>query len=218
MDDSLISFFWNDSEDFLQVSADKVLLRIGAEDFRISFSNLVSFQVQTKKKLAPLIIGAILTSLALVNIFIEGAGLSMIAFLSIGLLILYLGISDYWVVKIEKFDTSVSKWISKNKHPQFPLTLVNIISFKISKGVFPPFYAQIKKEMIDKVFSIYTNGEKLTDPLTYYLLPPKANTNYVLVKVDITKLSGSLEFVLDQPYLALGQHKINNDAIINMEV
>lgn len=217
MSDPIISFFWPDSSDTFQLFNEKVFFKVGKNKTQALFSNLIAFQISTKKKLAPLISGAILTSLALVNIIIEGAGLSMIGFLSVALLVLYFGLTDYWVLKIEQYDTNFSLWISKNTHPKFPQTLINIINFRISKGVFPPFYAQIKKEELEKVFTNYTNGEKIKDSIQYYLVPPKTDVHHVLVKIDISKLAASLKFVLDQPYLALGNHKINNDAIMGVD-
>ncbi len=218
MNHPIISFSWNDSADFLMVSSDAVLISTKGKNIQVLFSNLVSFQVNTKKKLAPLIIGAVVTSLALVNILIKGSELSMIGVLCAGLLISYVGQSDYWVIKVERYDSSFSLWISKNKCPHFPIPLVNIVNFKITKGVFPPFYAHIKKERTTQIFSKALETEIINTPIHYYLLPPKPTPNYVLVKIDIAKLTKPLEFVIDKPYLALGGYKINNDAIINFEV
>lgn len=195
-----------------------LLLKSGAKNYQILFSNLISFKLDSKKKLAPLIIGAVITSLALVNILIEGAGLSMIGLLSIGVLILYVGISNYWVITIDLYSENSAVWISKNICSQFPQTIINIIDFKISKGIFPPFYVYVKKDMINNVIIHSNAAEKLIKPIPYYLIPPKLNSEYVLLKVDITQMSMPIEFVLNQPYLAIGSYKINNAALMNTEV
>lgn len=218
MNDSIISFYWNNSSDFLRFNSETLYLEIGSKNYQVPFSNLISFKLDSKKKLAPLIIGAVITSLALVNILIEGAGLSMIGFLSIGLLILYFGLSDYWVISIEQISESTTIWISKNKCPQFSLTLINIIDFRISKQGFPPFYAYVKKDMINNVISNSNLVENLIEPVVYYLIPPKPDPAYVLIKIDITKITAPIEFVVNQPHLAEGRHKINNAALMNIEV
>lgn len=218
MNDTLISFYWNESTDFIKLNPEGIYLKSGSKKFQFSYANVISFKLDTKKKLAPLVSGAVLTSLALVNILIEGAGLSMIGFLSIGLLTLYFGLSNYWVFNIEQFSKSTSIWISKNKCAQIPATLVNIIDFKIAKGEFPPFYAYINKVRISKVINYSNTDESLVEPIVYYLIPPKSNPDYILLKIDITKMTTPLEFVLNQLYLAEGSYKINKEALLNIEV
>lgn len=217
MNDSIISFYWNNSTDYLTCNSEKLLLQIGGKKQQVSFTNLVSIKLDSKKKLAPLIIGAVITSLALVNILLEGAALSMIGFLSIGLLTLYFGQSNYWVINIEQYDKSHSTWISKNKCPHFPLTLINIMSFKVSKGFFPPFYALLKKDLLDDSIAKLSITEKAESPINYYLLPPKPEPKEVLAKIDIAQISKPIEFVQNQQYLATGEYKINIAAIINTE-
>ncbi len=217
MNDSIFSFYWNDSADYLTCSPEKLFLEIGGKKQQISFTNLISVKLDTKKKLAPLIIGAVVTSLALVNILLEGAGLTMMGFLSIGVLTLYFGLSDYWVITIEKYDNSQATWISKNKCPQFPLTLVNIVNFKVSKGFFPPFYAVLKKDLMNESIANAGIIEKVKEPIEYYLLPPKLTEDQVLAKIDISQISKPIEFVQNQRYLAKGEYKINITAIINTE-
>lgn len=193
-------------------------MKNGAKNYKVPYSSLVSFKLSTKKKLGPLVFGAVITSLALVNILLEGAGLYMIGFLSIGLLILYFGLSNYWVFNIEQFSESNAVWVSKTQCPHIPLVLINIIEFKISKGVFPPFYAYIKKERISDVINYDSDEVKLTEPIVYYLIPPISNPSYILIKIEITKMTTSIDFVLNQLYMAEGSYKINKEALLNIEV
>lgn len=217
MNDSIILFKWNNSTDFLTCNSEILFLEIGGKKHQAFFANLVSIKLDSKKKLAPLIIGAVITSLASVNILLEGAGLSMMGFLSIGLLTLYYGLSDYWVISIEKYDKSKAIWISKNKCPEFSLTLINILNFKISKGFFPPFYALLNKNLMDDSIANTSAIKKAIEPIKYYLLPPKLTKNQVLAKIDISRLNSPIEFALNQQYLATGEYKINFAAIINTE-
>lgn len=217
MNDSIISFYWNNSTDYLLLNSQEIELKVGSKVSNILFSNLISIRLNTKKKLAPLIIGAVATSLALVNILIEGAGLSMMGLLSIGLLVLYFGTSDYWVFSIELYSKSYAVWVSKNKCPQIPFTLINIIDFKVSKGFFPPFYAFIKKEDINDVITNSDTVDKVIEPIKYYLIPPKNNPELVMLKIDITKISNQIVFVLDQVHLAEGKHQINKAALMDIE-
>jgi hypothetical protein len=217
LENAIILFSWNNSSDFLGINSEAIQLNIGSKIYQIPLSNLVVAKLDSKKKLAPLIAGGVLTSLALVNILLEGAGLSMIGLLSFGLLVLYFGLSDYWVLNIEQFNKSSSIWISKNKCSVFPQTLINIIMHKISKGVFPPFYAHVKKEWLHHAMSNSYTPEKSNDPISYYLVPPMPNPDYVLIKVDISKLKASIKFVINEAHLAESHYKINNEALMNLE-
>lgn len=215
MDAPIISFKWNNSDDFLEVNTQGVGFYINKKSTLVSFSSLLSIKLESKKKLGPLITGAVLTSLAMVNILLEGAGLSMISVFSIGMLILYFGLSDYWVLTIHQFKESQAFWISKNKCLTFPKTLINIIDYRVSKGFFPPFYAIIKKNSIEKYVGNPAALYQLEYPLAYYLTPPTQGSNMLLLKVDLEKLHQTLTYEINQSHLAIGTLQINKDAIIN---
>ncbi|MCF6352303.1 MAG: hypothetical protein L3J06_04760 [Cyclobacteriaceae bacterium] len=219
MSDSIISFSWNDSTNFLKCDAESIEINADGKTIKISFSYLVSIHLNSKKKLAPLIIGVVLASLALVNILLEGASLSMIGFLSLGLLILYFGSTDYWVIRIDQFSESTPKafgaiWISKNKCPKFSKTFINIIDFKISKGFFPPLYAIANGVNLNDFINNTPQIALLAQPLKYYLTPPILTQDQILIKVDVSNLNFGLEVVVDEAHWAIGKYKINEEALI----
>ncbi|MCF6360595.1 MAG: hypothetical protein L3J29_07520 [Cyclobacteriaceae bacterium] len=215
---ALIFFAWNNSENFFSFNNNNIELRLEKKLSRFSISNLISIKLSIKKKLAPLIIGAVLASLALVNILLEGAELSMIGLLSIGLLILYFGVSEYWVITIEQFKESKSIWISKNKCLLFPKTLINIIDYKISKGFFPPIYTSIDRAKLEHIIADNQHIIELTEPLKYFLMPPKQDPKFLLLKIDLSKISHPLTFISDQDYMAIGKFQIDKEALLNIEI
>jgi len=214
----IISFKWNNSEDFLHFNSQELELNTNKKTQNIPFTSLVSIKLDAKKKLAPLIIGAVLASLALVNILLEGAGLTMIGVLSIGMLILYFGLSEYWVITIEQYQETNSTWVPKSKCLSFPSTLINIIDYRASKGFFPPFYTNVSRNELASFISDANQQYRLAKPLKYFLTPPKADINNLLLKIDVERLNQTLSFKVDMPYLATGTLQINKDAILNIEL
>ena len=217
MDTPLISFKWNNSNDFLDFNSQGLMLSVKNKPSQISFSSLISIKLDKKKKLAPLILGAVFASLAMVNILIEGAGLSMIGLLSTGMLVLYIGLTEYWVITIEGFQESHAHWISKNKCVEFPKTFVNIIDYRASKGFLPPFYSIIGKDSLSSSIAEATIQQQLKKPLEFYLTPPKCPSDKVLIKIELEKLNQTLTYVINKPYLATGVLQINKEAILNLE-
>jgi len=218
LDTPLVSFLWNNSEDFLNVNNYGFEINANNQDVSFPFSSLVSIKLALKKKLAPLIAGAIITSLALVNILLEGAALSMIALLSSGLLILYFGLTEYWVISIEQFKESKSIWIAKNKCTLFPKTLIHILAYKISKGFFPPFYASVERGNFVNVVAGEQPIKELAEPIYFFLIPPKKNPNCLLLKVDLSNITSTLTYVVDKDYLAIGRYQLNKEALLNIEI
>ncbi len=218
MDIPIIFFTWNSSEDFLNISHHSFEINSEKKESSFPFSSLVSVKLALKKKLAPLIIGAIITSLALVNILLEGAELSMIGLVSAGLLVLYFGLSDYWVITIEQFKESKSIWIAKNRCAQFPKTLINIIEYKISKGFFPPFYASVERSKFENVITGEYPIKELTEPICFFLIPPKKEAKCLLLKVDLSKITSTLTYVVNKDYLATSKYQINKEALLNIEI
>ncbi len=217
MNNPIISYKWNNSEDFLDFNAQGLTLNVKNTPLHISFSSLLSIKLDIKKKLAPLISGAIFASLAMVNILLEGASLSMIGLLSIGMLVLYIGLTQYWVITLDQLQESKAHWISKNKCAEFPKTLVNIIDYRVSKGFLPPFYLLLKKEELVSSIAEANIQQTLKTPLELYLTPPRQLADQVLLKLELEKLNQTLTYVINKPYLTTGTLQINKEAILNME-
>ncbi len=210
-------FKW-DNDDYLSVGTENLLIYSAGRKEVFSLASLISIKLSTKKKLAPLIMGAVLACLALINILLSGAGLIMMGVLSIGLLILYVGMTEYWVISLDQFKTTKAIWIAKNKCDVFPQSLINIIDYRVSKGFFPPFYTITNRNNLANIVSERGHTMKIKEPIYYYLTPPKQSAHQLLLKVDLNKIATTLHYIANQNYLALGKHQLNKDALLNIEI
>ncbi|MCB0497933.1 MAG: hypothetical protein KDC79_17470 [Cyclobacteriaceae bacterium] len=218
MTEPFISYHWNDDFDSLKIGQDHIYIRNNRKFYHFQIAEIISAELVTKKKLAPLIAGAVISSLATVNIILEGASMYIIALLFVGLLILYFGLTDYWVVKIVNPRESALIWINKNKTPHFPEKIFNFIHYRIKQGDFPPFYCQVEKSELQKFLEEKNESEPGFAHVNYSLLPPKPLKNNVILKVSITELSKPIVFNSESGYIAYGEYKINGSAIMGMEL
>jgi len=213
-----IQFYWNNDQDFIKISLNELYIKNNKQSNKYLLTNLLSIKLESKKKLGPLVLGAIITSLALINILLEGAGLFMIGLLSIGFLILYFGLSEYWILSIETQQDKTHYWISHAKSPQFSLSFIRMIDYKISNGVLPPLYCYIDTNKFSEYLNSSNEIAQCLLPIEYYLIPPKKIVGHSLLKIDVSQLNKPIKIILNQSYLALGTYKINKEALINIEV
>lgn len=216
LSDPFISYQWNDDYDSLKFSKDFLYLRNKKQFYQFAFSEIISAELLSKKKLAPLVSGAIISSLAAVNILLEGSSLYMVAILFIGLLILYIGLNGYWVVKIVTPRDSTLLWLSKNKNPYFPEVILNVVHYRIKQGVFPPLYCQLEKSRLHEYIEEKNEMNPGLQLIHYSLLSPKPLKSNIILKVDPTLLTKPLTFEVHPDYLASGTHKINSSALLDM--
>lgn len=214
----IISYKWNDDFDSLKIGTDYLYIRSKKRFYQYHFSEIISAELLSKKKLAPLVTGAIISSLAMVNIMLEGAGLYMVAFFFVGLLVLYFGLTEYWVIKIVQPGDSNLIWISKNKTPKFPEVILSVVHYRIKQGIFPPLFCQIDKKSIQEYIEEKNEANPSEKQVKYTLLQPKSLKGSLILKVDPTRLSKPLAFEPESGYLATGKYKINASALLSMEL
>ncbi len=198
-----ISYPWPGTNAKLTLAGDSFTFHLQGKTESFSLLALNELTVTTKRKLAPLVGGAILTSLAMVNILLKGASLNMLAFLSVGLLILYAGFTSYWVLTLQLNTETKAYWLNKNKYINFPSTMVKIINFKISKGYYPPVYVALQptnKQEVDKLPLINSTTE---NPIPLYLLPPKGHTAQQLTSLSLENIVYPITAVTGQEYWGL---------------
>ena len=213
-----ISFKWNNDHDSLKIGANHLYLRSNKKFYQFDFSEIISAELLTKKKLAPLVTGAIISSLAMVNILLEGASLYMVGFFSIGLLILYFGLTDYWVIKIVHPQDTTQLWINKNKTPNFPEVILSVVHYRIAQGYFPFLYCEIPKDELSSYIEEINENDPESASINYFLLPPKHKERHVTLKVDATRLTKQIKFHQQPGFLAYGNYKINKAALVGKEV
>lgn len=218
MPDPIISYKWNDDFDSLKIGTEYLYIRSNKRFYQYSFSEIISAELLSKKKLAPLVTGAIVSSLAMVNIMLEGASLYMVAFFFLGLLVLYFGLTDYWVIKIVHPGDSTLVWVNKNKTPKFPEVILSVVHYRIKQGIFPPLYCQIDKQKIQEYIEEKNEANPGKIYIRYSLLQPKPLKGSLILKVDPTQLSKPLAFKPEHGYLASGNYKINASALLSMEL
>jgi len=214
----IIQFYWNNDQDYIKIDLNELFIKNNKQFDQFILSNLLSIKLESKQKLGPLVMGAIIASLALINILLEGASLYMIGLLSMGFLILYAGLSEYWTLTIDTVIDKKHYWISKAKSPQFPLSFINLIDYKISKGVIPPLYCYIDTNNFSDYLNNSNGISQSISPIEYYLIPPQKIAGHSLIKVDVSYFNKPIEVVLGQSYIAQGNYKINKAALINIEV
>lgn len=218
MQTPFISYQWNDDYDSLKLGTEYLYIRNNKRFYQFSFSEIISAELLSKKKLAPLVSGAIISSLATINILLEGSSLYMVAILFAGLLVLYFGLNDYWVIKIVTPKDSTLLWISKNKTPKFPEVIWNIIHYRVKQGDFPPFYCQLDKSKLEDYIEEKNEANPGLISIYYALLPPKALKGNIILKIDPTQLTKPITFEIQSGYIASGKHKINSSALLDMKL
>lgn len=215
MPEPIISFQWNNDRDSLKIGVNHLYLRHKKKFYQFQFSEIISAELLTKKKLAPLVSGAIISSLVMVNILIAGPSVYMVGLFSIGLLIFYLGLTDYWVINIAHPTDSTQLWISKNKTPLFPEVILSVTSYRIKQGYFPLLYCEVDKKEINNFLQQNNENPGKAHPL-FTLLPPKKKPDSLILKIDASRLSKQIYFHEEPGILAYGNYKINKEALVGI--
>ena len=108
---------------------------------KIPISEISKAIIERRRKLAPLIAGGIITSLALLSILLYSSSLEVVALVAGGLLLTYYGMQEYIVIHLEHTSQSDLIWLPHRVTLESVRPLIGILEYYINKQQFPIMYA-----------------------------------------------------------------------------
>lgn len=129
-----------DTTQFLGLSSLYFKVHYGKNQFEIPLEELNRIILEKRRKLAPLILGGIITSLGLLSIFLFSSGLEIVAIVAFGLLLTYFGIQEYVVIHIEHSNNTRLIWLPLKIQLEKVRPFIAILEYYLSKQNFPVLY------------------------------------------------------------------------------
>ena len=110
-------------------------------NFKIPLHEVAKVILEKRRKLAPLVIGGIITSLSLLSILLFSSSLEVVGLAAFGLLLTYYGVEEYVVMHIEHANTTTLIWLPKKVAIASIRPFVALLEFYLSRQYFPVIFA-----------------------------------------------------------------------------
>jgi len=120
--------------------------RYKGEVLKIPLSEIAKVILEKRKKLAPLIVGGIITSLGLLSILLYSSRLEIVGLVAAGLLLTYYGMQEYLVLHIEHASNTQLIWLPLKVSISSLRPLIAMLEYYVSKSHFPLLATKVSND------------------------------------------------------------------------
>ena len=181
--------------------------------YKIPLAEIAKTILEKRRKLAPLILGGLITSLSLLSIILYSSSLEVVALAAFGLLLTYYGMQEYSVLHIEYSNNTLLIWLPLKVTVENVRPFVAMIEYYISRQQFPILYARSGNNSEGRMVHYENVPQASTSPILYRFSPGET-TNRQTVAVNPVFLDAPLQIYAEGPIIGTGDFLINKEAII----
>lgn len=129
------------SNQYLGISPLYLNINYGKRNEKIQLDSIAKVILEKRRKLAPLVLGGIITSFSLLSIFLYSSSLEVVMLVALGLLLTYFGLFEYAVLHIEHDSSTTLLWLPIRVNIDDIRPFIAVIEYYVAQKRFPIFYA-----------------------------------------------------------------------------
>jgi hypothetical protein len=180
---------------------------------KIPLNDIAKVIIEKRRKLAPLVLGGVITSLSLLSIMLYSSSLEVVALAAFGLLLTYYGLQEHTVLLIEYANTSILVWLPLRVSMTSVRPFIAMLEYYLSKRHFPVLFARNSSNLDDRLVH-HEDKPQPSQESILYRFSPSQTTDHQTVAVNPVLLDAPLDIYGDGPIIATGGFLINSDALL----
>lgn len=180
---------------------------------KIPLDDIAKAILEKRRKLAPLILGGVITSLSLLSIILYSSRLEVVALVAFGLLLTYYGMQEHPVLHLEYSNSSLLIWLPLRTTITSVRPFVAMLEYYISKRRFPVLFARSDSNIETRMVH-YENKPQATNSPIFYRFAPGKEFNNPSVAVNPVMLDSPIQIYGEGPIVAEGEFLINQEALV----
>jgi hypothetical protein len=188
-------------------------IKFKGKDIKIPLVELRKIVLEKRRKLAPLIIGGIITSLSMLSIILFSSGLEVVSLVGVGLLLTYYGMQEYVVIQTEYSNHKELTWLPLRVDLASVRPFIALIEFYISRQIFPTLYASRANNIGSRI--IHNEAKPvLTDDIIYYRFRFIQSEGIQTVAVNPTLLDAPISIEGENNTIGQSEYLVNSRAVV----
>jgi len=199
----------------LGLSALYFTIDLGKVQRKVELEELHKIVIEKRKKLAPLIAGGIITSLSLLSMVLYSSSFEIIGLIAFGLLLIYVGIIEYTVLRLEYANTNELVWLPLSVSLEAIRPFIAIVEFYLGKRQFPVLFATpVAAE--DHNLIHYESSPVPSHGTIIYQFGESSAQTIPQVPVNPALLDHTIEIEGQGKVIGEGHYLINHQAIVDI--
>ncbi len=187
-------------------------LQYKSRSTKIQLNELSKVVLEKRRKLAPLVLGGLITSLSLLSIFLYSASLEVAGLAAFGLLLTYYGFQEHTVLHIEYSNNSLLVWLPLRSTLNSVRPFVAMLEYYIIKQHFPILFARTDNTGARMVH--FENIAQTAQTTIFYRFGAGQASDNKTLAVNPILLDMPLNFNGEEHIIARGEYLINQAALI----
>jgi hypothetical protein len=201
------------NQDFIGLSSLYFKSQIGKKTLKIPLNEISKVVIEHRRKLAPLVSGGIITSLALLSILLYSSSLEVVAIVAAGLLLTYYGMQEYLVIHMEHTNHTELIWLPNRVSLESVRPLVGILEYYTNKQQFPILYAINSKRSNSQIIHYEGHVVKSSDAILFSFANHQIEGNQAIaIKPEL--LDSPIIIYGEAKFIGQGENLINQSALI----
>jgi hypothetical protein len=198
---------------FIGLSAHYFEIKFRGENLKIPLNEIAKTIIEMRRRLAPLIIGGIITSLSLLSMLLFSYGLEVVGLTVIGLFLTYYGMQEYVVIHVEHSNTTELIWLPHKVSLASIRPFIGLLEFYVSRRHFPVLYASHSEHKGSRIVH-YENKPVIADTEIYYSFRPNYGSRLEPIAVNPAKLDAPITIYGTENIIGKSNNLINHEALI----
>jgi hypothetical protein len=202
------------SDQYLGISPLYLNINYSKRNEKIQLDNIAKIILEKRRKLAPLVLGGIITSFSLLSIFLYSSSLEMVMLVGFGLLLTYFGLFEYAVVHIEHGSSTTLLWLPVKVNVEDIRPFIAIIEFYVTQKRFPLLYASAVAPDDAKLIHYESHPVKAHGTIIYQFAKI-ASERVPQIAINPAFLDAPVIISAQGKVIGEGNHLINQEALIS---
>ena len=201
------------NQNFIGLSGLYFESQIGKKKLKIPLNEISKVILEHRRKLAPLVVGGIITSLGLLSILLYSSSLEVVAVVAAGLLLTYYGMQEYLVIHLEHTNHTELIWMPNRVSLESIRPLIGILEYYTNKQQFPILYAMNSNKSNSQIIHFEDHPVKSSDPILFSFANHQIQGNQAIaIKPEL--LDTSINIHGEEKFIGQGENLINQSALI----
>ena len=201
------------SNKFIGLSSLYLEIKMAGKELKVPLQEVNKVYIEKRRKLAPLVLGGIITSLSLLSIFLYSSRLEIIALVALGLLLTYYGMFEYTVIWLEFSNQNEMIWLPTKVKLESVRPFIALLEFYLNKRQFPVLYASPVSHEDSRLVHYEDHPVKSTGTIIYQFGKAREST-MTQVAVNPTLLDYPLNIEGQGKVIAESEYLVNAAALI----
>ncbi len=200
-----------DTPRYIGLDGSNFYVRYQTLDLKIPLVEIGKVILEKRRKLAPLVVGGLVTSLSMLSILLYSSSLEVVGLAAAGLLLTYYGMQEYGVIHLEHANNTTLIWLPVKVSLAGIRPIIAMLEYYLNKQHFPVLFASATNNnrlVHDESQPVPSSGA------VFYRFRNLQNPDIQQIAIDPTLLDTAIDIDANEDVIGTSNYLVNRSALL----